>query len=114
MTDLTAINNSWFKVGYNKQMYDFISRKVLQSAKDLMEKKLIPKYAWMYLQDPKMLGEAIDETMKGPFREWSCPKCAITVYGPKKWMHLHLGHHGKFKEREGREHEIYQMKFKLY
>jgi len=114
MTNLTTMNNSWYQIGYNKPKYDIISKKVLQSAKDLMNKKLIPEYAWIYLKDPKMLREAINETMKGPFREWSCPSCGITVYGPRKWLHFHLGKHGRFKEREQKGGEIYQMKFPIY
>ena len=108
------MNNSWLQTGYNKQMYDYVSSKVYASAKALMHKKLIPKYAWMYLKDPSMLKEAIDETMKGPFRQWSCPDCGITVFGPKKWIHFHLAIHGKFQNRENRGGEIFKKDFKLY
>lgn len=108
------MNNSWLRIGYNKTVYDYVAGRVYASAKALMEKKLIPKYAWSYLTDPNMLKEATDETMKGPFREWSCPDCGITVFGPKKWIHLHLPIHGKFQNREGRGGEIYKKKFKIY
>ena len=64
--------------------------------------------------DVKILEQAIEETFRGPFREWSCHECGIIVYGPKKWLHFHLGYHGKFQKREGRGNEQYQMKFGLY
>ncbi|MEE9215754.1 MAG: hypothetical protein V3U54_13445 [Thermodesulfobacteriota bacterium] len=108
------MNNSWLRTGYNKTVYDYVAGRVCASAKALMYKKLIPKYAWSYLTDPNMLKEAIDETMKGPYREWSCPDCGITVFGPKKWIHLHLPIHGKFQNREGRGGEIFKKKFKIY
>ena len=38
MTDLSAMNHSWLQTGYNKMIYDDISKKVFQSAKDLMNK----------------------------------------------------------------------------
>ena len=102
------------KVGKNVLKYDYISERVYESAKNLLNKKLFQKYAEIYLKDPIMLESAIEETFRGPFREWSCHECGIVVYGPKKWLHFHLGLHGKFQEREGRGGEIYQMKFGLY
>lgn len=101
------------QVGGNKPRYDYVAGRVYQSAKDLMNKKLIPKYAWSYLKDPKMLLEAIDECFKSPFQEWTCPECIIRVYGPRKWIGFHLAIHGKFKEREGRGGEHFSMKFHL-
>jgi len=115
LTDLSLIQgHTWMEVGLNKLKYDFIAAKVYESAKNLLNKKLFPKYAEQYLTDPLMLKSAIEETFRGPFREWSCHECGIVVYGPKKWLHFHLGYHGKFKKREGRAGEIYQMKFGLY
>ncbi len=102
------------KSGKNQARWDYVSKKVRQTAKDLMTKKLIPKYAFMYLLDPKMLNEGIEECFKSPFQEWACPECGIMVYGPRKWIGFHLPIHGKFQKREGREHEIFQMKFNLY
>jgi len=114
MRDISLITkDSWIKVGKNKPKYDYISGRVRQSAKDLIHKKLIPKYAWSYLLDPKMLEEGIDECFKSPFHEWTCPECQIRVYGPKKWIGFHLAIHGRFQQREQREHEIFQMKFHL-
>ena len=115
MTDLSLIQgNTWMEVGLNKIKYDYISERVYESAKDLLNKKHFPKYAEQYLTDSSMLKSAIEETFRGPFREWSCHECGIIVYGPKKWLHFHLGKHGKLREREGRGGEIYQMKFGLY
>lgn len=108
------IGNTWMQIGRNKIKWDYIAEKVYESAKNLLSKKLFPKYAESYLTDPHMLEAAIEETFRGPFREWSCHECGIVVYGPKRWLHFHLGYHGKFKKREGREHEIYEMKFGLY
>ena len=106
--------NTWMQVGKNKLKWDYISEKVLQSAKDLLNKKLFPKYAEIYLTDPNMLEQAIEETFRGPFREWSCHECGMVVYGPKKWLHYHLGYHGEFQKRERRGNEMFQMKFGLY
>jgi len=102
------------EVGLNKIKYDYISKRVYESAKNLLDKKLFPKYAEIYLKDPQMVKTAIEETFRGPFREWSCHECGIVVFGPKSWLHFHLGLHGKFQKREGRGNEIYQMKFGLY
>jgi len=100
--------------GRNKMKWDYISKRVYQSAKDLLEKKHFPKYSEIYLKDPIMLKGAIEETFRGPFREWTCHECGILVYGPKKWLHFHLGKHGRFRERENRGGEIYQMKFGIF
>ena len=75
MRDLSLIQtNSWMSSGKNKAKWDYISKRVLQSAKDLMYKKQIPEYAWMYLKDPGMLREGIEECFKAEFHEWSCPE----------------------------------------
>jgi len=105
---------TWMQVGKNKLKWDYIAAKVYESAKNLLNKKLFPKYAEQYLTDKLMLEQAIEETFRGPFREWSCHECGIIVYGPKKWLHFHLGYHGKFQKREGRGNEQYMMKFGLY
>lgn len=99
--------------GKNKTKYDYVAQRVYKSAQDLMNKKLIPEYAWIYLKDPKMLKAGIEECFKGPFREWSCPECLIKVFGPRKWLHFHLAIHGKFNEREQRGGEIFKMKFHI-
>jgi len=100
-------------VGKNKKKYDYVAGRVYKSAQDLIKKKLIPKYAWMYLTDPGMLKEGIEECFKSPFREWNCQECGIRVYGPKKWIGFHLAIHGRFQERERRGGEIYKLKFNL-
>jgi len=102
------------QVGLNKMKYDYIASRVYKSAEDLLKKKMIPKYAEMYLKDPGMLKEAIEECFKSPFKEWNCTQgCGIRVYGPKKWIGFHLAIHGRFKERENRGGEIFNMKFNL-
>jgi len=108
------MGNTWMQVGKNKLKWDYIAERVHESAKNLLNKKLIPEQYLMYFTDPNMLETAIEETFRGPFREWSCHECGIVVYGPKKWLHFHLGYHGKFQKREGRANEMYQMKFGLY
>lgn len=113
--DLSLLQNaSWMSTGKNKAKWDYIEKRVLQSAKDLMNKKQIPQYAFMYLLDPGMLKEAVEECFKSPYHEWSCPDCGICVFAPRKWLHFHLGKHGKFREREQRGGEHFQMDFKLY
>jgi len=115
LTDLSLIQtNSWMSAGKNKAKWDYISERVLQSAKDLMYKKQIPERCWIYLKDPQMLQQGIEECFKAIYHEWSCPECGICVFAPRKWLHFHLGKHGKFTEREGRGGEHFQMKFKLY
>lgn len=101
-------------VGLNKIKWDYVTKRVLQSAKDLMYKKQIPEYAWGYLTDPKMLQDGIEECFRSPNHEWACGKCGIVVFAPRKWLHFHLAKHGKFREREGRGGEKFQMKFNLY
>jgi len=113
MKDLSLLQDSWIRVGGNKPRYDYIASRVYQSAKDLVNKKLVPKYALMYFQQKIMLDQAISECFKSPFQEWTCPECMIRVYGPKKWIGFHLAIHGRFKEREGRGGEIFKMKFHL-
>ena len=43
------------EVGLNKIKYDYISERVYESAKNLLNKKLFPKYAEIYLKDAIML-----------------------------------------------------------
>ncbi len=112
--DLTLLQNSWMSAGKNKEKWDYVSKRVIQSAKDLMYKKQIPQYAWSYLTDPAMLKEGIEECFKAKYHEWSCPECGICVFAPRKWLHFHLGKHGRFRQREQRGGEHFQMKFKLY
>ncbi len=108
------MGNSWMEVGLNKIKYDYISKRVYESARNLLNKKLFPKYAEIFLKDKLMLETAIEECFRSPTQEWSCHECGIVVFGPKKWIHFHLSIHGKFSKREGRGGEIYQMKFGLY
>ena len=102
------------KSGKNKPKWDYIEKRVLQSAKDMLYKKHLPKKYEMYLKDSSLLDTAIEETFRGPFREWACGDCGIVVYGPRQWLHMHLPIHGKFDKRENRENEIYEKKFNLY
>jgi len=113
LRDLTLLGNSWMQVGLNKRKYDYVAKRVLTSARDLVKKKLVPTYSLSYFTDPAMLKEGIDECFKGPFHEWNCQECGIRVYGPRKWIGFHLAIHGKFQNREGRGGEIYKLKFNL-
>ena len=113
MRDLSLLQDSWIRVGGNKPRYDYVAKRVYQSAKDLVHKKLVPKYSYMYFTQKIMLDQAISECFRSPFQEWTCPECGIRVYGPKKWIGFHLPIHGKFNKREGRGGEIFKMKFHL-
>ena len=41
MRDLTLLGNSWMAAGKNKMKYDYVSKKVRESAKDLINKIII-------------------------------------------------------------------------
>jgi len=113
MRDLSLLKDSWIQAGKNKPRYDYVAGRVYKSAQDLINKKMIPKYALSYLTDPAMLKEGISECFKSPFQEWNCQECGIRVYGPRKWIGFHLAIHGRFDKREGRGGEHYQLKFNL-
>lgn len=111
--DLSLLQNSWMKSGKNKPKWNYLEKRVRQSAKDLLYKKMFPPYAQKYLTDESMIQSAIEEVFRGPYTQWTCHKCGIGVFGPKKWIHFHLAIHGKFQNRERRGNEVYEMKFGL-
>ena len=80
---------------------------------NLKRKNLLPKQTMGYWDlDPKNIRRLIDYTEQQAFKEWSCPVCQITVYGPQKLLIEHHKIHSQ--NRELRENEIYQKSYKLY
>jgi hypothetical protein len=72
-----------------------------QTAKDLMNKDLFPKYALSYLKDPNMMQQALKEYEASPMKSFRCPECGITLNAPKTWVIQHCKiHHHEVKENE--------------
>ena len=46
------------------------------------------------------------------FKEWTCPICQISVYGPNKLLIEHHKIHSN--KRELKENEPYQQEYKIY
>ena len=85
---------------------------IRQSAKDLLRKNLLPKNESPLLTELNNLNAAIQSVESEFVHEWKCPKCMITVFGPKKWMIAHSKIHAA--KGEMRENEIKTMNFKVY
>ena len=80
---------------------------------NLKRKKLLPSQTMGYWsQDLKNLTNLVHQTEMQAFKEWVCPECMISVYGPKKMMLEHHKIHAEKKEI--RENEVFQKGYKLY
>jgi len=89
-------------------------KQYLQSAADLYYSPHVPEYTKIYLKDSKMLKQGFREWQKQPFKAWSCPKCGITVNGPKTWLIQHEKQCSKMYRRDGKENELIATDYKLY
>jgi hypothetical protein len=80
---------------------------------NMKRKNLLPQHTMGYWdQTPENLNKLLHATEMQAFKEWSCPICHITVYGPKKLLLEHHKIHSQ--KRELRENETYQQDYKLY
>lgn len=80
---------------------------------NLKRKKLLPKQTMGYWDlDPQNIRKLLSLTEAQAFKEWSCPVCAITVYGPNKLLLEHHKIHSQ--KRDLPENQIYQRDYKLY
>ena len=79
----------------------------------MKRKKLLPNQTLGYWdQTPDNLRNLLHQTEMQTFKEWKCPGCMITVYGPKKMMLEHHKIHSQ--KRDLGENEIFQRSYKLY
>lgn len=80
---------------------------------NMKRKGYLPKQSLgFFTQDKANLTKLLHYTEMQTFKEWKCPDCNITVYGPKKLMLEHHKIHSM--KREIKENEIFQKSYKLY
>jgi len=89
-------------------------KRMAQSAADLWNKKQVAPQAERYLKDPKMLKEGFKELQNYKFKEWSCPRCGITVFGPKTWLRFHMRKCFNIAKLEQKSGEVVGGDYKLY
>ena len=86
-------------------------RKVRASVKAMKAKNLLPQHTIGYFDESQMKQLAYLTDLQA-FKEWSCPVCHITVYGPKKLLIEHHKIHSQ--NRHLGDNEQYRMDYKLY
>jgi hypothetical protein len=87
--------------------------RINQNITDMKKKELLPKHTLGYFsQDKANLQKMLHETAAQTFKEWTCPVCQISVYGPKKLLLEHHKIHSS--KREIRENETYEQNYRLY
>jgi len=89
----------------------FVKLRVKKSIENMKKKKLLPDHTLVFY-GPDNLENHAKQTQLQVFREWSCDKCLITVYGSKKMLVDHQKTHSI--KREIKENEIFKMDHKLY
>lgn len=77
-------------------------QRMLQSAADLVNKKQVAKTSLHFFKDPNHLREGFKELQRGKFKYWSCPRCGITVFGPRSWLRAHMRKCYNLSNIEGR------------
>jgi len=88
-----------------------IANRIRKNLIDLKRKNLLPKHTEGYFGEHSMAA-MVKQTELQVFKEWSCPVCAISVYGSKKVLIEHHKIHSQ--KRELGDNETYQLDFKLY
>jgi len=87
--------------------------RVEASINALKRKNLLPKHTLGYFDTtPKNLEIFTRATLIQKFRQWTCPTCQISVYGPNKLLVEHHKIHSQ--RRKLRENEIYQRPYELH
>jgi len=80
---------------------------------NMKRKNLLPFQTLGYWdQTPDNLWKLVHATEAQAFKEWKCPECMITVYGPNKMLLEHHKIHSQKRERG--ENEVFQRSYKLY
>jgi len=85
--------------------------RVRASVLALKNKNLLPQHTIGYFDESHMK-QLAKLTALQVFKEWSCPTCNITVYGPKKLLIEHHKIHSM--KRDIGENEYYRLDYKLY
>lgn len=87
--------------------------RVEASINALKRKKLLPEHTLGYFDTtPQNLETLTRATLLQKFKEWSCPTCGISVYGPKKLLLEHHKIHSQ--KRNLGENEIFKRTYHLY
>ena len=60
-----------------------------QTAKDLMNKKLVPHHTLANFMDPNAIDIATHNYIREPIKEYTCPKCMLTIRCPRQWIREH-------------------------
>ena len=83
------------------------------TAKALINKKQVPRYALGLLTDPYCLHAATMNYIKEPIKEYSCPNCLLSIKCPREWIRAH---HKKCVNAANklRENESLSSRFQAY
>lgn len=92
-------------------IFKTVETRVRESMQAMIHKNLFPKRSVEWFTEPHMK-QLTKITKLQKFKEWSCPICGITVYGPKKALIEHHKIHGG--NRDIKENEHYRLDYKLY
>lgn len=86
-----------------------------QTAKDLINKNLIPEQFKKTILQPQMMQAAVHNYIREDYREYSCPECHITLRAPRKWItEHHMMHVNKIRDKNNRENEEVRSNFQVY
>ena len=92
-------------------MIKTVERRIRESVQALKLKNLLPKRSLGYFDESHM-NQLVYLQNVAPFKEWSCPVCHITVYGPKKLLIEHHKIHSS--KRDIGENEHYRVDYNVY
>jgi len=88
-----------------------VESRVRESVNAMKAKNLLPDRTLDYFHESQM-PQLVYLTKLQKFKEWSCPVCHITVYGPKKLL---LEHHKiHVDKRHLGDNEHFRLDYKLY
>ena len=113
MTDISGLQADFYSLYKAKQdrILGNSKRIINQAAKDLLQKKLIPKYTEAYLRDPAMLAAAAANHAKNAVKSFVCTHCGLEV-PTKEMLKQHLKIH--WNKRDRKENENPESKVRLY
>ena len=92
-------------------MIKSVEQRVRESVQAMKSKNLLPEHTIGYFDESQMK-QLVLLTKLQKFKEWSCPTCNITVYGPKKLLLEHHKIHSMKRKIGDNEH--YRLDYKLY
>jgi|APGre2960657505_1045072.scaffolds.fasta_scaffold339230_2 hypothetical protein len=90
----------------------YSARILNQTRKDLLNKKMFNPNAEIYLQDQQMLKAATWNYATEPIKEYSCPRCSLTIKCPRAWIVQHTKTHFDIMARK--ENEVFVDKVQTY